>query len=151
MAFPYRAALALILPLIVSCSHLSNEAYLRQACSDYAAALEQAVSLRAQMTPADVAQINAVEPATTVACSPAIEPSNPSDANAQVKYGRNVVRGVLDAVLKPTPVEHTGIVAQATTAVHEYVLEDVLFAEWKDIVASVRAAAETWHGSARNS
>jgi len=149
--------MALILLALSACSHLANESVLRQGCRDYAAALSQLAQLRsAGRLAAD--QVAAVDGQNVLVvgtpgagqfgvCTTPHEPSNPSGADNTVRYGRNVLRGVIDAANAATPAppdSSPSAVEQAATYVHLHVFESVAFEAWDDIRADVIMAVRAW-------
>lgn len=162
-----RAAIAVTLFALSACSHLANETYLRQGCRDYAAALSQLAQLRSvgRLTADQIVMVdgqNALVIGTPEAgrygvCTTLYEPSNPSGADATVKYGRNVLRGVIDEANAAFDASSTQrqrahqdapppALEQAATYVHLHVLESVAFDAWDDIRADVITADKAWGG-----
>ncbi len=152
-----RAVIALILFASSACSHLANESYLRQGCRDYAAALSQLAQLRSagRVTADQIARVDEQnllvvgDPGRSRygMCTTLYEPSNPSGADATVKYGRNVLRGIIDEANAATPVpadSSPSVVEQAATYVHLHAFESVAFEAWDDIRSDVIIADRAW-------
>ena len=84
-------------------------------------------------------------------CTTPYEPSNPSGADDTVKYGRNVLRGIVDAAnasrrapdAEPSP----SVIELASTYINAEVFESVVFESWATIVANTIAAKTAWERS----
>ena len=151
------AGILLIALALSACSHVVNESYLRQGCRDYAAALSQLAQLRSadRVTADQVKQIDEQNvlvignplSARYGVCTTPYEPSNPSGANDTVKYGRNVLRGFIDAINAATPAPNgsaPSVPELISTYINAHVFESVAFESWDTIAANMVTAKEAW-------